>query len=108
MNKSPFSCIHASLMPSGPCPCEKDCYCKEHACNKTQLAIDIPPAKKGIWKLPKENKKIIHVNYDSIKKNYWIKKTFNIVLDPERRFTQQELTDFIEVNKDIRIVVRNK
>lgn len=32
MEKSPIYCEHANEMPSSGCPCDADCYCKDHSC----------------------------------------------------------------------------
>ena len=48
MSQSPISCNHANEMPV-ICPCDDDCYCKEHSCKlrKLRKASSMPDCRDG-------------------------------------------------------------
>lgn len=42
MTRSPIFCEHANEVPTGPCPCDRECYCKEHTCKGRVSVADVP------------------------------------------------------------------
>lgn len=42
MTRSAMFCEHANEVPTGACPCDKDCYCKEHTCKGRVAVVDVP------------------------------------------------------------------
>lgn len=42
MTRSAVFCQHANEVPTGPCPCDKECYCKEHTCRGRVSVTDVP------------------------------------------------------------------
>lgn len=53
-------------------------------------------------------RKVLHVNWDQTLGLFWIKKSFNLVFDPAKAFTQNELDEYIRSNPEVRVVVRYK